>query len=526
MKRAAGVLLLAVMLFGLWGSGRPVHASEIPAAPRVLLVYDSENRQAGGPEKIDALTRTLASLNIAVTRQTLLNYRAGTLTRQRFQGVITLVNWPQSRVANAAYTRDRQAFTGRQLHIGQNLAADEQRALGSTAQMVTYKQFQLQDPATGAQQVLPFMADQWLLLPAAAGDIGRLDEQGGPRQYAFGLIRGRQAYLPMYSGSGLTGVLSTRLLAQFFTGQAAAQPPVLTLTGVTPVSDLPLLRQATAYLRDQGIPFAISATMTAANNRLPEHAAYLRALAQAQLDGGTVFWQVPVIYAADRRTGSLLQQQFTDQIGQAVRAMVYPVGVSAPGYWQFDTAFSAALHRADQNLLLPNPTTYTLDRGTPTATYAPGRRTFTAIPWRGENTLTGTGDLTFASPTALTLPAPTTAKRLQSFRRQVQRWPDQTWRSLTADTAAMTLRAGRHRVTFSARQYQVDGQPATVGLPAAVKAAPKKAATVATGVNRFTRWQGLALLIFILVTLFILTGFLIYGRRIYRNQFRRKGRKP
>lgn len=81
-------------------------------------------------------------------------------------------------------------------------------------------------------------------------------------------------------------------------------------------------------------------------------------------------------------------------------------------------------------------------------------------------------------------------------------------------------------MAITAGQYTVDGQEAVLGQRAVPHAQAKRAATAASQVNAFTRWQGTVLLIFIIIALAILTAFLLYGRRIYRNQFRRKGPKP
>jgi hypothetical protein len=516
------LIVIFASLAGLIGFANPVQAA---APERVLLVYDSENIQADGQYQIDSLSRILASLHIVVQRENMSAYRSGTLTDQRFSGVITMVNWHQSRLTNAQFLRDRTAFTGKKLHIGQNLTAAEQAALGA-GQILTHQQYTLQDTASGARQLLPFMSDQWSLFPATGERIGTLQQQGTDRQYAFGTIRGNQAYLPTYSASGLTNVLSTRLLAQFFAGRAAEQNPVLVLTGVTPVSNLPLLRRTTAFLRQQGIPFTVSATMTALNPELPEHSAYLRALAQVQLDGGVIFWQVPEVYDLTAQTAAILRQQFNAQLGEAIKEMVYPVGISAPGYWQFDRTFCQSLTPADQTVLLPDPRNYDLRRYAPTTTAAPLPQALAALAWAEENTMTGVEALRFAAPTALTIALPTTTKNFQALRRQVRRWPQQTWRALGEDPVARQLQGARHTVAIAAGQYTVDGQEAVLGQRAVPHAQAKRAATAASQVNAFTRWQGTVLLIFIIIALAILTAFLLYGRRIYRNQFRRKGPKP
>lgn len=104
------LIVIFASLAGLIGFANPVQAA---APERVLLVYDSENIQADGQYQIDSLSRILASLHIVVQRENMSAYRSGTLTDQRFSGVITMVNWHQSRLTNAQFLRDRTAFTGK-----------------------------------------------------------------------------------------------------------------------------------------------------------------------------------------------------------------------------------------------------------------------------------------------------------------------------------------------------------------------------------------------------------------------------
>lgn len=519
MKRLVYWLFVAVVL--MFCRTTPVQAA---ASNRVLLVYDSENLKENGEQTIDSLSRTLASLNITVTEEKFSTYRAGELARGHFRGVITLVNWHQSRLTNPRFEKDRAAFTGKKLHIGQNLTAAEMQALG-TAVTLTHQQYTLVDPAQNSQQLIPFTSDQWPMFSVDKNSVGELVQQSTGKRYAFGTINGNQAYLPAYRDAGLMGLLGTRLLAQFFIGQVTAQPPVLVLTGITPVSDLKLLKQTTRYLHAQGVPYALSATMTAANPQLPEHAAYLRTLAQAQVAGAFIFLQVPEVYDPSAQTATTLQQQLNAQLAAAAQQGVFPGAISAPGYWMFDQLFSQSLHQADQNLLLANPTNYALNRYAPTNGYTPSLRTLIATPWTNFNAVSGNRQLTFATPTAWTINLPTSKKTLQAFRQQVRQWTDQSWWSLSADPAVMTVRASQ-AITVSAGQYTVAGRAVNVGEHAQVKKTAAKAPQTASQVNAFTRFQGNILLIFIIVALVILTIFLLYGRHIYRNQFRRKGRKP
>jgi len=113
--------LLGGLIFGLlmmWGTSQFV-AQAKTTTPKVMLVYDSQNVAQHDQTKVAAVQRLLTSFNVRVKTVLAADYHAGSL--QHYQGVITMINWPQTDLNNAAFSRDRQRFKGIKLHIGPNL---------------------------------------------------------------------------------------------------------------------------------------------------------------------------------------------------------------------------------------------------------------------------------------------------------------------------------------------------------------------------------------------------------------------
>ncbi|MDT7015073.1 hypothetical protein [Levilactobacillus namurensis] len=124
-------LVVLGLCLGLAGGLAIPLTAHAATSRRVLIVYDAINPTANGQQKLAAVQRILASLNLPTQTERLSDYQAGQLTDKAYQGVVTLNNWPQGRLTNAAFLRDRRQFTGRQLHIGSGLDAQEARQFGA-----------------------------------------------------------------------------------------------------------------------------------------------------------------------------------------------------------------------------------------------------------------------------------------------------------------------------------------------------------------------------------------------------------
>ncbi|MGY5339793.1 hypothetical protein [Levilactobacillus spicheri] len=515
-----GLLLLLVVGGCLASQSTPAAAATTTADRHVLIVYDAINPTVSGQKKLAAVQRLLASLNVKTQTERLSDYQTGQLTTQRYQGVVTLNNWEQGRLYNAAFVRDRNRFTGRQLHIGSGLSVQEAHRLGATRQRVYHQQFVLHDG--GNWQLLPFSTDLTLLngLSRHTQTFGTLRTQGaGLAPHAYGVVHGKSAYLPYLTADGFSLTVASRTLAALF-GQSRTNRPLLTITGVTPYTNLARLRRLGQRLYQAGIPFAVSTTSVADNTTFRAFKRFAQTLSELETENGVIFLQAPVVGATNRQSGQLLEQLMVGQLNQLGQRQVLPVGISAPAYWNQDRAFRRhGLQRATNVLLLPNPATTIFAKQDNLGTTF--TQTWYGLPLRSlqtvENGHHAPGDLSWAVPTALTVPMPDSAKGLTATLKQVTglttRWydPSQQLTSRLTSTSA-TFRYDHGSYFLNGREIDVGNS--TVALP---RFNPRRKNHVA--LKGYFRVQGWILWIFFTIVLVILVIFIILGRRIYRRMF-------
>lgn len=322
------VLVVLIGLVGLYGTTMPAHA----ANRRVLIVYDALNPIADGQKKLAGLQQIFTSVGVPTQTEKLSDYYEGQLTTQKYIGVVTLVNWPQGSLRNEAFTRDRQAFKGKRMHIGQGLSAAEARQLHATRRNVYHQQLVL---SLGKQaQLLPFSEDITLLQTTnSAKEYGTLRPQSqGIGHYPYGTVMGKTGYLPYFEPNGFSQVLAAQTITRLFGVRQRRLRPMLTITGVTPYSDLPRLTKMADKLNAAGIPFAISTTSVAENTSLAAFSRFSKALRIVENDQGIIFLQVPIVGAANQQSGALLEQNMVEELNQLGQRQVMPVGISAPIY--------------------------------------------------------------------------------------------------------------------------------------------------------------------------------------------------
>ncbi len=138
----------------------------------------------------------------------------------------------------------------------------------------------------------------------------------------------------------------------FHTGQP--QPPLLTITGVTPYSDMNALLRVIRLLYHEGIPFAISTTSVDVNTKLPAFERFSAVLRAAEKRNGIIFLRTPIETGIQRLRGRTLQRVLRTEVTALSQHNVFPVGLSSPGRWnQTLRTQTAGLSLASTNLLLP-----------------------------------------------------------------------------------------------------------------------------------------------------------------------------
>lgn len=520
-------LLLFLMVVGQHPAEKVTAKTNSPA---VLLVYDSVNAKEDGDQKIQALQRTLTSLNQSTKTLALADYQQGELVKQDYSAVITLINWSQKTSVNNKYQhywQDLAKFSGKKLHIGPDLQTFEKQDFTGQWQQVTHQQYQLLDDHSQAKQLLPFTNESVLLQPTAnqftAGEL--INQAHQERTYPYGVIQDQQAYLPFYQATGLINIVATRLISQWLTATSQDIPPLLTITNVTPMSDFKELRSLIDFLHRQDIPFAVSATSVQTNTELPEFRRYTKVLRLIENAGGVIYLQVPYVYTSQPDQLPVLRQVMVAQLKALVKEAVYPVGISAPSFWNQDHVYQqAGLSRSKQVLLLPNPTTISYQDYS--ATNRVFGQTLSTLPVTSLTNIQHNGELNiaklrFSIPLALTIDAPKNQLTLRQAKKQVQHLTMPLANPALLNQSGL-VSFGKHQITYFQDKYYLDGDYQNLTKQDVSLTEPVQPETTVGTLNGFFKFQDRALMIFLLIVLLILLVLMVVGRRIYNDKFRHK----
>lgn len=505
------------VVFGLgWGLLSQPTRTEAATKP-VLLVVDSQNAATTAPAQLDALQRLLTSMALPVETVRLTAYRAHQLTPRRYSGVITMINWPQSRLGNATFERDRQKFNGPDLHIGANLTAWEAKRLGAKRVALHHQQFNLREGEQ--QQLLPYqVAMTGLPRLATTSQIQGwlITQTAQERHYPFGLVNHQRGYLPYFEPQGLALVMAAKTIKTLFhSGQS--QPPLLTITGVTPYSNMNALLRVIRLLYHEGIPFAISTTSVDVNTKLPAFERFSAVLRAAEKRNGIIFLRTPIETGIQRLRGRTLQRVLRTEVTALSQHNVFPVGLSSPGRWnQTLRTQTAGLSLASTNLLLPTPTTAKLTNHNQRAqTYT---HSFFGVPLNQLSTVTHAEAIQFQMPTALTVSLPQRATDRQALRRQLHRL-QLTWFNPALGALTTRIKTGAADVQYQAGTYQLNGRVVAdldVGPGWWRQRQPKRQVR---WIDRYFQVQSHVLLALFTVIGVVLIVFGAFGYRVYRRMF-------
>lgn len=487
------------------------------ASNKVLLVYDYENTAKGDYAKIDSIQRVLTSLNLRVKTVSQENYYKGMLN-QNYLGVVTLINWPQVGLTNQTFIRDRQRFKGIKLHIGDNLTDSEAAALGGKRQKIYQQQLLLKDQ--GNQQLLPFSETMTVLsqLKKTTQEFGVLaSQQKFERRYSYGVINNQNGYLPYFETSGLSFMTAVSTMAHLFDRNGNYRP-LLTITGVSPYSDLKFLDQVSKYCYQQNIPFAVSTVTVSANTEMAAYHRFTTVLKKIEDRNGIIFLQTPQVGGATSASAQELNERMTASIVAFANHQIYPVGISSAGYWNQDRVLrQEALVKANHWLFLPSKTT-TFVKQDNNAQIA--RQSFFAVTANSLGTIKQKDDLKFAISTAITIPVPTSTAKMTDFKRQIQAFHIQ-WYNPVDQSLETKINTGSTVVAYKAGNYFLNGQRKTITAKiSSVNENLQKTKTQPL-FSRFFHLQGNILMLFFAFVLIVLLIFISFGRRIYWRMFKR-----
>lgn len=499
-----------------------VHAS----TQKVLVVYDSQNVSQGGNQSLDTLQRLMASYHFEVTTVKLDRYKQGEIEKENYQGVISMVNWPEAHINNQQFNHDLQLYSGIKLHIGQNVSDSEQSGLKVKLKQLYHQQLTVSGKE-GTSQLLPF-TDSMQVVPQSDAKHGKsfgtlIPQASGNEKYAYGWVEGKSGYLPFIANDGLSMLLAAQTIGNLF-GCAKQQAPLLTITGVTPYSDLNQLSRLTSQLFAMGIPFAVSVRSVADNTNLKAFDRFTTVLRKIENQNGVVFLQTPEAIDPNSSSGSELKQLMQDYFISLGRKQVLPVGISTTNDWnQNEMLRTNGLEQANSVLLLPNSHDFQDNSSKLTAGVADTN--YFAMSLKNFQTVHKLTDESWTMPTSVTVKTPSNNQQTKDILDRIGRVNIDFLDPASLDQP-MEISAGALRISYLHGNYTLNGEPTTISQQNKFSVAPEKAKTTVSKINRFFKFQSNIMLIFFGFVLIILVIFIVLGRRIYRGMFtRRQGGK-
>jgi hypothetical protein len=490
------------------------HASE-HGNGRVLLVYDSQNTVKQGEKKIDTLQRMLTGMGLKVTTVKESEYKKGELN-QGYQGVITLINWKQAGLVNSTFIHDRNQYDGIKLHIGEGLDETEQHQLQVELKTVYQQQLILDDEQN--TEILPFITRMDVLtgVPKKAQTFGELKNQSiKDEKYAYGVINQHQGYLPFFNNKGLGLITASKMIATLFDRQQETKP-LLTITGVSPYSNLKMLDKLSAYCEDIGVPLAISTVTVDKNTEMQAYKRFTRYLRKIEDRGNVIFLQAPVIGGATKANAMDLSELFDNYLLNLAQNQIYPVGISAQGFWNQDRILrNNALKKASYWMMLPNTKTVYLDQDDQAGV---SERSYVALSAATFNKIDHQEDVRFAMPTALTMKMPDSDVKLQNLKEQI-RAMDFSWQDPEEEISSK-IDFASSGLAYRNGQYLVNGKETEIDMHLDVEASTKPKAKPAL-FRGFFKVQGRIITVFFAIIFTILVIFIALGRKIYKRMFKR-----
>ena len=512
------LILLGIFWIGYFTLDPPQIVQADSTNNRVMLVYDSENEVKDNKKNIDTLQRTLTSINLRVKTIEQSHYKSGALN-QSYIGVITMINWRQVGLINQNFIHDRDRFNGIKLHIGENLTQKEIDQLGVKVKKVYQQQFLLNNDQE--EQLLPFSQSITVIDSAVKQDnqIGTLmTQESNQKTYPFGYINGKNAYLPFFATDGLSLMTEVQLIAKLF-GRLGKFQPLLTITNVTPYSNLRRLDELSKYLYKNDIPFAISTVSVSENTEMKAFSRFAAVLRNVENRGGIIFLQAPKVTSNADSTGEVLENNFLTYIVSLSRHQVFPVGISADGFWNQDKILRAnALRFADHWLLLPNetPTYVKQDNDSQVA-----KQSFFAMKASSLNDVKKDDTTNFVIPTALTVSMPYTQKKLQQVENGIKNL-SLTWFDPVNDNLQTEVKTETTILQYQHGNYLVNGENEEVQSSNNVLNKQFSDGKPVSLFSNYFKIQGNILAIFFVIITIILGVFIYFGQKIYWNRFRSK----
>lgn len=470
-------------------------SSVVPASAQephsVLVVYDSDNQAQKGDRAIDGCVRLLAAVGLQPEVIRLTDYRKNDLSKRHYTGVVTLINWPQGKLRNKAFEQDRRHFKGAKLHIGPNVQKDE---ISGERQSLLNQAMSIKSDEQ--QHRLDEIFPSVVIKNSQAHNFGKLITSVAT--YPYGVVNGRKGFLPFYSDDRLAVMLSAKLMQTLFNVKRHAVKPILTVTGITPKSDLTMLNRLSSDFKELNQPYLIAMSI----NSGAYSESFMAALRLAVQRGGRI------VLTLSSQRGGHPEQQLKSALAQLTAHYVDPIGIATD-----DGRMLPEISRySNQLILLP-----AISHGAhyfSVAGHAQQNHFWYADALK-QTSLNAVGETPkWTVPVAVTIPLPRNFRQQRTLRHQLVQSKGQ-WLDPASSSYTVWIRLNSHRVWYRNGHFKSEDLQSRRGSHIRSRSGST------TQLNHVMRMGSDALLWVLGSLAAVLVGLLIVGRFVYWQRFRR-----
>ncbi|WP_099221968.1 DUF2334 domain-containing protein [Listeria costaricensis] len=506
MKIPKWLVLSGLFLLLLIGSPVVAHAD---SSSKVLLLYDSLDKEGASNGNIESLTRTLITLGEKVETTSALEMP----DLNGFSRIVVVQNKPEALSENLQ--EKIKASRLPVFYFGSNPPEWLKIQLGI--------QLQAEDAERGTavaengwQIQLLFPENTPFIQTTNTNTSGQLNVSTGTFPYA--VFSGQNGYAAFAQTETAGLLLAQEALKKFCQTAQTATKQYLLIEGVNPFVDPNAVKETVDALYKAGIPFMLSAGPVFRNTDFPAAKRYAEILRYAAARGGTIILQVPAV-----TTGSSAKGELTNVMEKSVHFLtengLAPSAVSAETYWLFDRVYrDEGLAPFDGAVIFPNQQVIFTDETKETAAFrtAPFYLKGTDYEKLVEANQNPKRDLPL--DTVISYPLFTSEKtRKQTIswlQNQPNPWAD--FRDLTLHVQTSTDQVETKDGTLSIGGKQVD----TSLQSASLKKIEEQEKAIQEGtLSSFFSVQSKVFTVIISVTLLVFAILFIFGYRMYRRKY-------
>lgn len=172
--------------------------------------------------------------------------------------------------------------------------------------------------------------------------------------FPYAIVEKNNAYIPYYKHNGASLLETMELLSTWLGKEHKTYNPYITILGMNPLVNLNVAEEFQKETQKVENEFIISAASTDINNDLETFQDYIQILKQfTNNNRSIVYLNVPSLNSVGKNDASLFDRM-EQEISTLIENEIFPLGISAPDYWDFDSFYQkSALLFGDSLLLYP-----------------------------------------------------------------------------------------------------------------------------------------------------------------------------